>query len=930
MTGRFEATVTFSEPVTGFLVSELAVENGHPVWMASRVDGTRHTVTIAPEPGAVGELRVTVPAGVAENAAGTPNTASEAFAIALSGGFGVTGLVLFDHETGRDVGALEDGAVLDGLASSRLNVRAEVAGTAGSVHLALSGPETASRTENGAPWYLFGDRGARGARAFPAGSYTLTATPWTEPDLGGTPGRALSVSFRVGPALRVTGLVLHDHATGADVQALAEGAELPAQSSDRLNIRAEVAGTPGSVHLALSGQASASRTENGAPWYLFGDRGARGARAFPAGSYTVTATPYPEGNLGGAAGQALSVSFRVKPHELSVADARAEEGTDETIDFTVTLAPSSSATVTVDYATADGTATAGEDYTQTSGTLAFARGETAKTIAVAVLDDAKDEGEETFTLRLSNASGAVLADAEATGTIVNSDPLQKMWLSRFGRTVAGQVVDAVAERLRGGSPGAQVTLGGQRIELSRTEDGAALAEVMTVVARALGAGGGPEPDGQEGAGRWLDARGGAWDRPAPDARSVTGRELLLGSTFHLATEKDAAGGPALAAWGRFATGGFEAEERSEAKTVRLDGEVTTGLLGVDAEWERWLAGVAVSVSEGEGAFSMSGCAAPSRCAGRLESSLTGVHPYVRFEVTERVSAWGLAGYGRGEMTMTEDAVAGANGRERPETVTRTDIAMRLGAAGARGALLTAPEGGGFELALRSDAFWVRMASEAAPNSVATTAQASRVRLILEGSRAFETGGGTLTPGLELGLRHDGGDAETGTGVEVGARLRYADPASGLTVEASARTLLAHEDGAYEEWGAGGSVRLDPGASGRGLSLSLAPAVGAASSGVERLWGLRDARALEPGGGAFEPERRLEAEVGYGLGALGGRGVQTPYAGLSLAGDGARALRLGWRLALGPDAALSLEGTRREAANDDAPEHGLMLRASLRW
>ena len=131
------------------------------------------------------------------------------------------------------------------------------------------------------------------------------------------------------------------------------------------------------------------------------------------------------------------------PVALSVADARAREGEDETIEFAVSLSRSASATVKVSYASADGSAAAGSDYTRTSGTLTFAPGETGKTVSVPVLDDAVDEGEETFTLRLSNASGARIADGVATGTIVNSDPLQKMWLSRFGRTVAGQVVDAV-------------------------------------------------------------------------------------------------------------------------------------------------------------------------------------------------------------------------------------------------------------------------------------------------------------------------------------------------------------------------------------------------------------------------------------------------------------------------------------------------------
>ena len=168
----------------------------------------------------------------------------------------------------------------------------------------------------------------------------------------------------------------------------------------------------------------------------------------PAGAYTVTATPYPEANLGGAPGQARSVSFTVQAHELSVADARAEEGTDATIGFTVTLSAVSPAPVTVDYATADGTATAGADYTAARGTLTFAAGKTTQTIAVAVLDDAHEEGEETMTLTLSRPAGAVLADAEATGTIANRDPLPRALLARFGRTAAVHVVEHVEARLQ--------------------------------------------------------------------------------------------------------------------------------------------------------------------------------------------------------------------------------------------------------------------------------------------------------------------------------------------------------------------------------------------------------------------------------------------------------------------------------------------------
>ena len=624
-----------------------------------------------------------------------------------------------------------------------------------------------------------------------------------------------------------------------------------------------------------------------------------------------------------ADGQALSntLSTTVRgPVAVSVADARAREGEDETIDFAVSLSRAASGQVSVTWATADGTATAGEDYTRTSGKLRFAAGETEKTIAVPVLDDAIDEGKETFTLRLLKASGAVIADGVATGTIENSDPLQKMWLSRFGRTVAGQVVDAVTVRLSGPAGGSRVTLGGQSIDLSSLS--AETGDARRTPAGALDASSDDDP--LAGLDAWVraqDPSAGNAERGYGSGRGMTGRELLLGSSFHLVAGGGEAGGPGYAAWGRMAVGGFDAEAPADGGTVRLDGEVTTGILGADAQWERWLAGLALSVSAGEGSFDQ-----PGVDSGTVESTLTSVSPYVRYEANDRLSAWGLLGYGTGDMTMTQAA-----NDNRAEIVTRTDISMRLGAAGARGVLLEAGEDGGIDLALRGDAFLVRMESEKAANTVATKADASRLRLVLEGGRPFALGeGAVLTPGLELGLRHDGGDAETGTGVEVGGSIRYTDTGSGLTVEANARTLIAHEDSGYREWGAGGSVRIDPGASGRGLSLSLAPVWGTPSSGVERLWSARDAAGLVRDDN-FEATGRLNAEFGYGLGAPRGLGVVTPYAGLSLADAGERAWRAGARWQVAPDVTLGLEGTRNEAANDnDPPQHGLMLRGAIRW
>ncbi len=618
---------------------------------------------------------------------------------------------------------------------------------------------------------------------------------------------------------------------------------------------------------------------------------------------------------------------------ISVADAVANEGTDAAAEFEVSLSRAFTNTehsVTVDYATADGTATAGEDYTATSGTLTFGPGESLKTVSVPVLDDALDEGEETFTLRLSNARGAQIADGEATGTIKNSDPLQKMWLSRFGRTVADHVTGAVSDRLSGPVTGVQVTVGGQNLDLEAMEDEAWLDRTMVSMARVLGVPEGQSP-GDDG---WPDTDLYLHESPASGSapvRPMTGREILLGSSFHLAGDSGDGGGAdsGMTAWGRVTTGGFDGEAPADGGNVRIDGEVTTGIFGTDAKWGRVLAGIALSVSEGEGTFDQ-----PGVDSGEIESTMTTGSPYARVDLNDRVSAWGMAGLGTGEMTIVQQANEATN---QPERITRTDLSLRMAAVGGRGALLEAGETGGMNLALKGDAFFVRTESDAISGEGATKADASRVRLILEGSRAFRLDNGALlTPGLELGLRHDGGDAETGTGVELGGRIAYANPETGLNLESNVRALVAHEDAGYEEWGASVALGMVPGDRGRGLSFSLAPTYGTPGSGVERLWSARDAGGLASGGDTFEPESRIEGEIGYGLPAFGDRFTGTPNFGFALADGGARDYRFGWRLAPahGGSFEVSLDATRSEPAgaggSGSAPEHAVVLRAGVRW
>ena len=377
---------------------------------------------------------------------------------------------------------------------------------------------------------------------------------------------------------------------------------------------------------------------------------------------------------------ALSATVR-GPVAVSVADARAREGEDETIDFAVSLSRAASGPVSVTYATADGSATAGSDYTATSGTLTFAAGETSKTVSVPVLDDAHDEGDETLTLRLSAATGAVIADGVATGTIENTDHMPAAWLARSGRTVTDQVLEAVEARLAAPrTAGARATLAGQALpswdgandnaKAGDNADARDNASDRTLAAR--------DREAMAAIRNWMAHAGadGAWRAPGEgpegadlvQSRALTGRDFLTGTSFALTAGSAEAGGYA-ALWGQGAISRFDGREGD----LTLDGEVTTGLMGADWAADRWTAGLAVGHARGTGGYREGGGCEEESCAGEVEATLTGLWPYAGLTLTDRLSAWAAAGYGAGELKLMP-------GGGSPF---RADLTMAMGAAGMR-------------------------------------------------------------------------------------------------------------------------------------------------------------------------------------------------------------------------------------------------------
>ena len=103
-----------------------------------------------------------------------------------------------------------------------------------------------------------------------------------------------------------------------------------------------------------------------------------------------------------------------------VTHAEGDSGTTAYV-FTVTLSPATNAMVTLNYATASGTAAANSDYQPTSGTLTFKNGQTVKQVTVRVNGDTTSEPDETFTLQLANAVNATIGDAVGVGTIEDDD-----------------------------------------------------------------------------------------------------------------------------------------------------------------------------------------------------------------------------------------------------------------------------------------------------------------------------------------------------------------------------------------------------------------------------------------------------------------------------------------------------------------------------
>ena len=591
---------------------------------------------------------------------------------------------------------------------------------------------------------------------------------------------------------------------------------------------------------------------------------------------------------------------------MGISDAVGMEGSE--LIFAVALSGSPGEDVEVVYATElrAGDTASSDDFTAASGTLRFAAGATGaaltQTFSVAATVDSRAEFDETFTVTLSEPPGGLpggidFGDATAAGTITDN-------VFESGKARIARVSEAVAPRLA------------QAISASTVS---AITGRIDAAARAGAASPGTTPllGGQafDDLSSPFGAPGSTWSYS----------DRMLGSvSFALPLDSPEGGNGGRGGAAFWGSGDYYRLSDADESTLEWSGDVLSFHVGADMRIRPDLLG-GLSVSRTTGSIDYMDSTDEVAAGGRYDTRMTSVNPYVSWSRPDCcLGIWATVGYGSGEVEVDDDLA----GRES------SDMTMNTAAVGASGRLFSSGEmiqRGTTELKLKGEGSVALLDIEGRGLISPLTSDVQRLRLALEGSHARNLeSGGVLTPSLELGVRHDSGDAVTGLGLEVGGALRYAAPALGLTVSGQGRMLVAHRDDEYEEWSIGGLVRIDPGADRHGLALTLTPVWGNGAAGlgggIGRFYDEEPARARVP---HARQTGRVDAEVGYGLSGLVARGVVTPFTGLVVAGEGARRYRVGSYLELAEWLRLSVEAGREERVGRPS-DHGVLVRAQMRW
>ena len=574
---------------------------------------------------------------------------------------------------------------------------------------------------------------------------------------------------------------------------------------------------------------------------------------------------------------------------------------------TVSLSDDPRRTVVIPLTARNGNGATDADYSGVPDQVTFAGGRTAHTFTVTAISDVDEDAGETVTLGFGELPAAVSAGSPANATITLAGESAQTRHARVIRTLLPEAAVAMTDATVG-------TIGGRLDDVVRrsgTRGSLALAgvEMLTPLSAHEGS---PEP---------------VYWTSRDQVRNISGARLIRGSSFVMtlsdrARMADAASpgeNPGSAAvWG---SGDYRKLGGSEdALTWR--GDMVSLHLGADlVALPNLVAGLALSRSVV--GFDYTDRTNPRTVTGTFETDQLGVHPYASWTPSAALGFWATGGLGWGGVGIDDSL-------DELQTSTTRLLSGALGGSSRVLSVNGVVPGGATALYVKGEGFVTGAWAEESGRIVAQDVGVQQIRLSVEGSHEQRgLWGSVLTPALELGLRHDSGDAAQGAGVELGGELRYVQPELGLTIEGRGRVLATHRSTA-EEWGLGGRIQLEFGSDRQGLSLSVAPSLGVVASGTHALWeyGVADGNGLgRPGAGETGASSRLDAQADYRLLTMGGLGVLTPYGGLSLERDG-RDYRAGARLET-DTFNLSLEGKRSERGTG-AADHGVTVQGAVRF
>ena len=524
--------------------------------------------------------------------------------------------------------------------------------------------------------------------------------------------------------------------------------------------------------------------------------------------------------------------------------------------YTVVLdtQPSDDVTIAVSFASGSD-----EDITADKTSLSFTMDNwsTAQevTVSAAVDNDIEDDA----AVLNHNASGGdyggvTVADVVVTVTDVIGGVDVSAWLARYSRVGADHLLSSVENRMESmdrGASGAEASVAGQRIVFggSPAQPGMELSGASAIwsvsqdyTTSSLGGDRSVRSGNSYGISSGLNAA-------ARRYTNMTLRDALSRSAFRYAREMSS--GNSFGVWGQ---GSFSRFGGSEAG-ADLTGDVMSGTVGVDHSFSGWLQGVAVSRSESEGAYRIAGEDSLS-----LSASLTGIYPYARYNLTDRLRVWGTGGFGRGSLRLQGDSLASSS----------SDLSMALGSIGVSGDIVSAASSGGFGLSWQTDAMLLRSSLASSDALSAVSAMVHRLRLSLESSYILRMGNrASLAPKVQLGVRQDGGDAEQGMGMDVAGGLGFIHSGWGLRAQVDMHGLVVHEDSDFEEWGVSGMILFDRSPSSElGMSLRLFPSWGSASSsmgGMRALWSRETVSGLAGFRRAGDNRSlRLDSRFDYGV------------------------------------------------------------------